>query len=127
MIGQLSNPLDRNERLRQVQHYLQALGLKRYRVMLFGSVARGDFTAESDTDILVISDELPESPKARMDLLYAVHHVAPEVEPIGWREADWRRREADTDPFVSILKQEGLELPTHHSSWITEQDLSGVK
>lgn len=110
MIGRLNDPLDREERLAHARSYLQALGLGRYRAVLFGSLARGDFTAESDTDLLVVSDELPESPRARMDRLYAVQHVAPEVEAIGWREADWRRREAENDPFIRVLETEGIEI-----------------
>jgi len=110
MIGRLRDPLDRDERIAQVRIYLRALGLGCYRALLFGSVARGDFTAESDTDLLIISDELPESLRERIDRLYAVHRVAPEVEPIGWREADWRRREAAGDPFVALLKREAVEV-----------------
>ncbi|MDW8470041.1 MAG: nucleotidyltransferase domain-containing protein [Burkholderiales bacterium] len=47
------------ERLARVRRYLAALGLRRWRAIVFGSVGRGDFTAESDTDLLVVSDELP--------------------------------------------------------------------
>ena len=54
MIERLRNPLDRKERLERVRRYLRTLGLMRYRALVFGSVARGDFTAESDTDLLVV-------------------------------------------------------------------------
>ncbi|MEW5864999.1 MAG: nucleotidyltransferase domain-containing protein [Pseudomonadota bacterium] len=77
---------------------------------MFGSVERGDFTAESDTDLLVVSDELPADLRARLDLLFSVRELAPEVEPIGWREDEWRLREGAGDPFVALLKREGLEL-----------------
>lgn len=110
MIEQLRNPLDREERLERVRRYLRTLGLTHYRALVFGSVARGDFTAESDTDLLVVSDELPDGPKRRMDVLFEAHHLAPEVEPIGWREVDWRRREGEGDPFVALLKREALEI-----------------
>lgn len=110
MIERLRNPLDREERLERVRRYLRTLGLTHYRALVFGSVARGDFTAESDTDLLVVSDELLQAPKGRMDLLFATHHLAPEVEPIGWRETDWRRREVEGDSFVELLKREGLEI-----------------
>lgn len=110
MIERLRNPLDREERLERVRRYLRTLGLKHYRALVFGSVARGDFTAESDTDVLVVSDELPEASKRRMDVLFATHHLAPEVEPIGWREVDWRRGEEEGDRFVELLKREALEI-----------------
>lgn len=110
MISLAANPLDRAERLARVRRYLAALGLRRWRAIVFGSVGRGDFTAESDTDLLVVSDELPADIRARLDLLFAVREVAPEVEPIGWREEDWRRRKKEGDPFIEILEREGLVL-----------------
>ncbi|MCX7960267.1 MAG: nucleotidyltransferase domain-containing protein [Burkholderiales bacterium] len=110
MISLAANPLDRAERLARVRRYLAALGLRRWRAIVFGSVGRGDFTAESDTDLLIVSDELPADPRARLDFLFSVREVAPEVEPIGWRGEDWRRREREGDPFIEILRREGLVL-----------------
>jgi predicted nucleotidyltransferase len=110
MISLPADPLDRAERLARVRRYLGALGLARWRAIVFGSVGRGDFTAESDTDLIVVSDELPADPRARLDLLFSVRELAPEVEPIGWREEDWRRREREGDPFIAVLKSEGLEI-----------------
>jgi predicted nucleotidyltransferase len=104
------NPLDRAERFARVRSYLVALGLKHYRAIVFGSVGRGDFTADSDTDVLVISDDLPEQMRTRLDLLFGARDVAPEVEPVGWRESDWRRREAEGNPFIAVLKREGMEV-----------------
>jgi len=110
MLSLPADPLDRAERIARARSYLAALGLNRYRAIVFGSVGRGDFTAESDTDLLVVSDELPADLRARLDLLFAVRHIAPEVEPIGWREHDWRRREREGDPFIAVLRSEGLEV-----------------
>ena len=107
MLSLLNNPLDRKERLERARRYLDALGLGRYRAIVFGSVARGDFIADSDTDLLVVSDELPMDIMERMDVLSRARVVAPEVEPVGWLGADWRRRQADGDPFVDILVREG--------------------
>jgi predicted nucleotidyltransferase len=115
MISLLKNPRDRGERLERVQRHLAALGLERYRAIVFGSVARGDFTADSDTDLLVVSDELPVNPKARVDVLFDIRDMAPEIEPIGWREADWTRREAGGDPFIGVLRREGIALSSTRS------------
>jgi predicted nucleotidyltransferase len=104
------DPLDRSERFQRVRSYLDALGLRQYRAIVFGSVARGDFTAESDTDLLVVSDELPVDVMERMGVLSKARTVAPELEPVGWRAADWRRRKANGDPFVAILLKEGVVL-----------------
>lgn len=110
MISLPSNPLDRAERLVRARRYIDALGLARWRALVFGSVGRGDFTADSDTDLLIVSDELPQDLRARLDLLFARRELAPEVEPIGWREEDWARRERDGDPFLEILKRDGLPI-----------------
>lgn len=110
MLSLPSNPGDRDERFVRVRAYLRTLGLKNYRALVFGSVARGDFTAESDTDLLVISDELPRDPKTRISLLFDARDVAPEIEPVGWRESDWARRESEQDPFVALLKREAVPV-----------------
>ncbi len=112
MLSLPADPLDRVERIARVRNYRRALGLKRCRAIVFGSVGRGDFTADSDTDVLVISDELPQAIRARMDLLFPARDVAPEIEPVGWRESDWRRREAANDSFVALLKRDGIEVRT---------------
>lgn len=103
-----ADPRDRTERIARVRSYLAALGLTHYRAIVFGSVGRGDFTAESDTDLSIVSDELPVDLRARLDLPFSVRDVPPEVEPIGWREDDWRRRERAGDPFIAVLGREGL-------------------
>ncbi len=109
MLSLPTDPLDRSERFARAQTYVAALGLVGWRAIVFGSVARGDFTADSDTDVLVVSDELPLELGARLDRLASVRDVAPEVEPIGWREEEWQRR-AGQDPFVEILLREGVAL-----------------
>ncbi|HXF47352.1 MAG TPA: hypothetical protein VNK91_14660 [Burkholderiaceae bacterium] len=110
MISLPANPLDRAERIARVRRYLAALGLKRWRALVFGSVGRGDSTAESDTDRRVISDELPADIRARLDLLFGVREVAPEIEAIGWREDDWARCERAGDPFLEVPKRDGLPV-----------------
>lgn len=113
MLSLPNDPLDRAERLERARRYLNALGLRHYWAIVFGSVARGDFTAESDTDLLVVSDERPPGLRERMDLLSKARRVAPELEPVGWRVADWQRREAAGDPFVAILLREGVIVVEH--------------
>ncbi len=110
MLSLPADPLDRTERIARVRSYLAALGLNRYRAIVFGSVGRGDFTAESDTDLLVISDDLPAGVRERLDLLFAARDIAPEVEPIGWRTEDWERRQREGDPFIAVLRRDGIEI-----------------
>ena len=55
------------------QHYTQALkayfGDRLMAVVLYGSVARGEQTPESDIDLLIVADGLPASHRARNRLL----------------------------------------------------------
>jgi predicted nucleotidyltransferase len=104
------NPLSRNERLARARAYLNALGLRKYRALIFGSVARGDFTKESDTDLLVISEELPVDRKQRLDRLFDARDVAPEIEPVGWLASEWQEREKNSDPFLALLKREAITI-----------------
>jgi predicted nucleotidyltransferase len=110
MISLAVDPRDRAERLARVRHCLKAHGLTRHRAIVFGSVGRDDSTAESDTDLLIVSDELPTDLRARLDLLFSVREVAPEIEPIDWREQDWRRRVQEGDPFIEVLLREGEQI-----------------
>jgi len=113
--------VDKEARLRwrsqRIQQYLSCLPLTHYRAIVFGSVARGDFILESDTDLLIISDELPESPQARLDLLFECRDSTPEIEPIGWREVDYQRRKAQGDLFLTILETEGIAWEEFKQKW----------
>lgn len=64
-------------------------------VVVFGSVARGDFNKWSDIDVLVVAEDLPSSGRGRLDLLMADSPIG--VQPVGWTpaELDLRRRRRD--------------------------------
>ncbi len=47
--------------------------------ILYGSMARGDNNVWSDIDFLVISDNLPENPMERLELLYSLVETPIEV------------------------------------------------
>jgi len=97
-------------RLERVREYLSRLPLTRVRGIVFGSVGRRAFGIGSDTDLLVISDELPEAVRARIDLLGDARDGLGEIDPVGWTEAEWRRRLAAGDPFARLLADEGIEV-----------------
>jgi predicted nucleotidyltransferase len=104
----LNKEKQRQWRSRRIEKYLSRLSLSQYRAIIFGSVARGDFIQESDTDLLIISDEFPQSIKARIDILFDIRDETPEIEPIGWREEEYQSRKAQGDPFLKILETEGV-------------------
>lgn len=45
-----------------------------------------------------------------MEALFAARDAAPEIEPVGWRESDWRRRNATHDLFIGVLKHNGMTV-----------------
>lgn len=97
-------------RLGRVREYLLRLPLKQLRGIVFGSVARRAFGIGSDTDLLVISDELPVSIRDRIDLLGDHRDRLGEIDPVGWTETEWARRLAGDDPFAQLLAREGIEV-----------------
>jgi predicted nucleotidyltransferase len=52
------------------------------RVVVFGSVARGDWAADSDIDVLVISPNAPEDPWERARVAAALREAAGEAAPL---------------------------------------------
>lgn len=72
------------------------------RVVLFGSLARGDFDGASDADLLVIGDRLPDG---------AIHLAAGrEADMLLWSPAPWQAGLASGNPLALSVRQEGLEL-----------------
>ncbi|MGI8900679.1 MAG: nucleotidyltransferase domain-containing protein [Nocardioides sp.] len=58
-----------------------ALGIRA--VVVFGSVARGDFNVWSDIDVLVVADNLP---ARRLDRLGAIDPRPGPVQPLAWTQ-----------------------------------------
>lgn len=60
-------------------------------MVVFGSVARGDFHDESDIDVLVVAEHLPPDPVARQ---LAIGSPAPGgIEAVAWTPGDWHAGE----------------------------------
>jgi predicted nucleotidyltransferase len=86
----------KEDAIQKVWKYLSSLGLKKYKAILFGSYARGDFNYASDIDLLVISDELPEDINERLSFLNLKRWRLADVEPIGWTEKEYETRKKMT-------------------------------
>ncbi len=97
-----------DEAIAKAKSYLLSLGLKKYKAILFGSYARGDFNYASDIDLLIISDELPEDLNERLSFLNLKRWDTPDVEPIGWTEKEYKIRKDKKDPFIKLLEKEGV-------------------
>jgi hypothetical protein len=77
-------------------------------VLLYGSVARGDFNLWSDVDVLVVSDALPAHPLARSEALHRM--VLPGIEPKGFTLREYRDAEARDDPFIREIAKHCVVL-----------------
>lgn len=82
-----------------------ALGVEA--VVVFGSVARGDFNLWSDIDVLVVADGFAEGLLARWEQL---GERPPRVELHPWTPREWRRRRAGRDPLVADAIEHGVWL-----------------
>lgn len=73
-------------------------------VVVFGSVARGDFNDDSDIDVLVIADTLPAAAPAR---LRALGLPPDRVEVVAWTPAEWRRELVRGNPIAVEAMSDG--------------------
>lgn len=81
-------------------------------VVVFGSVARGDWRSGSDIDLLVVADV---DPRTRMlDRLEAAGPAHDGVQPLVWTVAEWSRRWARGDRFARACVEEGVWLVGSH-------------
>lgn len=76
-------------------------------VVVFGSVARGDFNDWSDIDVLVAPEHLP---AAAPDRLRALGPVPPQVEVVAWTPAEWRAERARGNPIATEALADGVWL-----------------
>ncbi len=53
-------------------------------IILYGSLARGDFNERSDVDLIVISSKLPKNYYERAKLLYDLIETLDPIDPIGF-------------------------------------------
>lgn len=72
-----------------------ALGVRA--VVVFGSVARGDFHNDSDVDVLVVADHLPDR---ALDRNAALGIPPPGVEFVAWTAVEWRLERDRGNPIA---------------------------
>lgn len=76
-------------------------------VVVFGSVARGDFHDASDVDVLVIADGLPARP---VDRAAALGLPPSRVEVVAWTTDEWRIASRRGDPVALESARVGIWL-----------------
>lgn len=99
---------ERAERLAGARAFAEALdpALEVRAVVVFGSVARGDFNLWSDTDVVVVADRLPHR---LLDRLAAVGSY-PRVQPVPWTSEEWARQQDRGNPIVTESLEQGVWL-----------------
>lgn len=76
-------------------------------VVVFGSVARGDFNRWSDIDVLVVAEHLPPGPRQRWEAFGA----APAgVQPVAWTAEEWHTELARRNPIAVEAVEAGVWL-----------------
>lgn len=76
-------------------------------VVVFGSVARGDFNLWSDVDVLVVASRLPER---FLDRLEALGRPLQRIEPIVWTPAEWHAQVRRRNPIATECVERGVWL-----------------
>lgn len=85
-------------------------------VLLFGSVATGEFTQRSDADVLVVFDR-------ERDWLEVYQHSRGMVQPIVRTLSDVERLIRDGEPFYIQAFQEGVQLAGSEPTYERLRDL----
>ncbi|MEM0027368.1 MAG: nucleotidyltransferase domain-containing protein [Ignisphaera sp.] len=89
-----------------VESYRNRFSLKL--VVLFGSRARGNYTDESDIDILVVADNLPKDPREAFSMLRDARY--PSVNPIGFNTEVFLKKLRSGSTFLLEILDEGAVL-----------------
>ena len=65
--------------------------LKPKLLVIFGSIAKGDFGVGSDVDILIVSDLLPKNFQKRLKILFLLNDTFAPIEPVGYTSEELKR------------------------------------
>lgn len=76
-------------------------------VVVVGSVARGDFHSDSDVDVLVVADHVPDDPVERQR---AVGAPVAGLDIIVWTPREWSAQARRGDPIAVDAREHGVWL-----------------
>lgn len=92
--------------------------LKPRSVILFGSIATGEYGAGSDVDILIISDELPRDFLERLRVLSELNPTMAPIEAFGYTPAEFLRMLERRHPTALYAVADGK--PLHDDGFFIE-------
>ncbi len=84
--------------------------LKPRTILLYGSLARGDFHQGSDADILVVSDNIPHSPLDRWKLLDTLTPASLPAEVLAYTSKEFEAMIEERHPTALSVLEEGRVL-----------------
>ena len=102
--------LDHEAVVEELRGYAQkALEKGARAVILIGSLARGDYTAFSDADIIIISDGVPERPMDRV-IAFMDPTLSVDVEPRVYTTEEFLRMAGEARRIVREVVEHGILL-----------------
>lgn len=105
--------LDRDQAIAALEALAAAVArrVRLERIVLFGSLARGDHSARSDADLLVIVPDSEEPPVQRAaPFLFHFADAPLPVDILVWTLREWRNRLVRSDRFALRVEREGVTL-----------------
>lgn len=115
----------RRERLAAAGRYAEAVRARIpvRAVVVFGSVARGDWHAGSDIDVLIVAD-VPAGMRM-LDRLEAAGPVHAGVQPLVWTIREWSQRWTRDDRYARACVEEGVWLVGSPDDLLPDRDPGG--
>jgi predicted nucleotidyltransferase len=92
-----------SEGLRELAEKLRGYGVRL--IILFGSRARGDYTEDSDVDVLVVADQLPRDPREAYAVVAKL--AGPKVTPTCLNTESFMKRLEDESTMIMEVLEDG--------------------
>ena len=100
----------------QVRAALQPINAKIHLALIYGSVASQSDTADSDVDVLIVSDDLTLE-RLYLQLAEVEKNLGRRINPTLYTMAEYQHRLADRNPFLTrVLEQPKMLLKTDPSN-----------
>lgn len=77
-------------------------------IVLFGSYARGDYTDQSDIDLLIVSDKLPSDPREAFSMAFNIKN--PKIMPTALNTNVFLKKLRDGSTFILEILEDGKIL-----------------
>ncbi|MBU0700629.1 nucleotidyltransferase domain-containing protein [bacterium] len=105
--------MDKNEFLEKQIENIKSQIIDKYkpeRIILFGSAARGDFSQDSDLDLLIIKKETPYLGRERARELRKLIKKEIAIDFLIYQPEEFDTRVKLGDPFLKAILKEGVVL-----------------